>query len=272
MKIGTYIYALGSVAAGVLDFIWADFDPAHQPIQAWGDHIPGREALAYIAAIWLVAAGVAILWRRTAAGGAVALGLAHLMFSVFWLPRLYTAPHVLGFRAPVVIGVLVGVFEQLILVAAAVILYVRSSEGRFSPANATLVARWTFGIGALVFGVNHLLNIGPTAEMVPKWMPFGTNFWVVFTGIAFVLAGLAILAGVLEVLAAGLLGLMLLVFSALALAPLIFAYPHAHPVWGGNAYNLTAIGAAWIFAGALASRRANSGSDRVRAAATELRS
>lgn len=255
MKIGVYIYVLGSVAAGSLDFIWADFDPAHQPIQAWGDHIPGREVLAYITAIWLVAGGLAILWRRTARGGAIALGLAHLMFTVFWLPRLYTAPHVLGFRVPVVIGVLVGVFEQLILVAAAVILYAFASNGWYSAEKMTLVTRWTFGTGSLIFGVNHLLSIKPTAAMVPKWMPLGANFWVVLTGIAFVLAGLAILSRVQDVLAARLLGLMLLLFSALALAPLVFAYPHAHPAWGGNSYNLAAIGAAWILAAALASRR-----------------
>lgn len=45
-----------------------------------------------------------------------------------------------------------------------------------------------------------------------------------------------------------LLGPMLLVFSALALAPLIFSFPHAHWTWGANAYNLTAVGAAWIVA------------------------
>jgi uncharacterized membrane protein len=268
MKVGVYIYALGSVAAGILDFLWAEFDPAHQPIQAWGDHIPGREVLAYITAIWLVVAGLAILWRRTAHGGAVALGLAHLMFTLFWLPRLYTAPHVLGFRAPVVIGVSVGVFEQLILVAAAVILYAFASDGRFSLSKATLVARWTFGIGSLIFGVNHLLSMKQTAAMVPTWMPLGANFWVVLTGIAFILAGLAILSRVLGLLAAWLLGLMLLVFSALALAPLVFAYPHAHAAWGGNAYNLMAVGAAWILAGALASRRPESAESDVRRAAT----
>ena len=84
--------------------------------------------------------------------------------------------------------------------------------------------------------------------MIPKWMPFGATFWAVLTGIAFVLAGAAIVSGVLDVLAARLLGLMLLVFSALALAPLIFSSPHDHASWGANAYNLTAIGAAWIVA------------------------
>jgi hypothetical protein len=48
---------------------------------------------------------------------------------------------------------------------------------------------------------------------------------------------------------------MLLVFSALALAPLIFASPRDHASWGVNAYNLTAIGAAWIVAEWLATRQ-----------------
>jgi uncharacterized membrane protein YphA (DoxX/SURF4 family) len=61
--------------------------------------------------------------------------------------------------------------------------------------------------------------------LIRKWIPLGATFWAVLTGIAFVLAGLAIVSGVLDVLAARLLGLMLLVFIALALVPLIFASP-----------------------------------------------
>ena len=41
---------------------------------------------------------------------------------------------------------------------------------------------------------------------------------------------------------------MLLVFSALALVPMIFSFPRDHASWGANAYNLTAVGAAWIIA------------------------
>ena len=86
-------------------------------------------------------------------------------------------------------------------------------------------------------------------------MPQSATFWTVLTGIAFVLAGLAIISGVLDVLAAQLLGLMLLIFSVLVLTPPIFASPHDHAAWGANAYNLTAVGAAWIVADWLASRR-----------------
>jgi hypothetical protein len=91
--------------------------------------------------------------------------------------------------------------------------------------------------------------------MTPKWIPPGPTFWVVLTGIAFVLAGLAIVSGMLDVLAARLLGLMLLVFSALALVPLIFTSPRDHASWGANAYNLTAVGAAWIIADWISDRR-----------------
>jgi len=49
-------------------------------------------------------------------------------------------------------------------------------------------------------------------------------------------------------LAARLVGLALLVFRALALAPLIFSAPRDHASLGANAYNLTATGEAWVVA------------------------
>jgi len=64
------------------------------------------------------------------------------------------------------------------------------------------------------------------------------------------------LSGVQDVLAARLLALMFFVFNLVALPPFIFANPHDHPAWGGNAYNLAAVGAAWILAESIASRHA----------------
>jgi hypothetical protein len=37
---------------------------------------------------------------------------------------------------------------------------------------------------------------------------------------------------------------------------MIFAFPHRHDVWGGNACNLTAVAAAWILADSIASHHA----------------
>src|SRR5262249_79498 len=97
-RFGVYLYGLATVAAGILDLVWSDFDPSHQPIQAFGDHIPGRTIFAYITAFWMIAGGVAILWRRSARAGAAALAVIYFIFAVFWLPRFYTAPLVLGFE------------------------------------------------------------------------------------------------------------------------------------------------------------------------------
>ena len=254
MRLGVTIFGLASVAAGILDLVWGEFEPAHQPIQAWGDHIPGVTIFAYIAAVWLIAGGAALLWHVSARFGAVALAILYGIFVLLPLPRFYAAPHFLGYRAAVYIGVLGSVCQQVILFAAAIVWESLAARGSLSP-RAALIARWTFGLSSVDFGLAHLTAIETVIPMVPEWMPWGGVFWTVLTGIAFVLAGLAIVSGVLDVLAARLLGLMLLLFSVLVLTPMIFASPRDHTAWGGDAYNLAAVGAAWIFADWLATRQ-----------------
>lgn len=248
MKIGVYVYGLAAVAYGITDLIWGEFDPSDQPLQAWGDHIPGARMFAYIAAIWLVVAGAALLWRRSRHLAAASLALLYGIFVLFPLPRFYWGPHVHGQRAYVYFGVLGDVCQEIILFVAAVVVWKSLSGPDSLSQREGTVVRWTFGLCSVDFGLAHLTAVWTLFPMIPKWLPFGATFWAVLTGIAFVLAGVAIIAGVLDVLAARLLGLMLLVFSVLALAPLIFSFPHAHGAWGANAYNLTAIGAAWIVA------------------------
>ena len=253
MRIGVYLFGLASAAAGIMDLVWGEFEAAHQPIQALSDHIPGVKILAYVAAIWLIVGGAAILWRATAKAGAAALAIIYFMFGAFQLPRFYTAPHFLGHHPSVYIGVAASVGQQLILVVAAVIVYASAggrpmlSPSSLSPA-AVPIARWTFGLCSVAFGLGHLTAVREVEPMIPHWMPLSRGFWAILTGIAFVLAGLAIVSGILDALAARLLALMLLIFSALVLAPMIFAFPHDHIAWGGNAYNLAAVGSAWIFA------------------------
>jgi uncharacterized membrane protein YphA (DoxX/SURF4 family) len=77
------MYGMGAVAAGIFDLVWGDFEASHQLIQALGDHIPGRELFAYITAVWMIAGGAAILWRRTAKAGAAALAIIYFIFAVF---------------------------------------------------------------------------------------------------------------------------------------------------------------------------------------------
>jgi uncharacterized membrane protein YphA (DoxX/SURF4 family) len=177
MRAGVSVYAAGSIAAGILDLIWGDFEAAHQPIQALGDHIPGREILAYIAAIWLIAGGAAILWRRTAPVGALALAAIYFIFAAFWLPRFYTAPHFFGFRISLILGLMGGVCQQLILVAAAVAVYASLAK-RDSAwlSRVPFLVRWILGLSSIKFGSGHLTDLQLVAANVPKWMPLGGNF------------------------------------------------------------------------------------------------
>jgi uncharacterized membrane protein len=249
MRAGLCLYATGSIAAGILDLIWRDFEAAHQPIQALGDHIPGRAILSLVAALWLIGGGAAILLPRLARRGAWALGAIYLVFACFWLPRFYTAIHLLGFKMPVVMGLLAGVGQQLILVAAAGIVLSSVAEIDVSPAVA-----FTFGLSSIAFGLAHLTGVPQVAAMVPKWIPLGGKVWAILTGIAFIAAGIAILSRILDLLAARLLAVMLFAFSVLVLARAPIARPHDHVAWGSNAYNLAAVGAAAMFAGSIAPR------------------
>jgi uncharacterized membrane protein len=254
-KFGLYVFGLSSATVGVMDFIWGDFDSAHQPIQAFGDHIPGRQILAYITAVWMIAGGLAILWRRSAQAGGAALAIIYFVFAIFWLPRFYTAPHYLGFRIPVFIGVAAGFGIELIAFAGGALVYASLSTHNSSWPRMILITRWIFGLCAIDFGVNHLDAVADNLGYVPKWLPLGQAFWVIVTGICFVLAGLAILSRVQDVLAARLLALMFLAFNVFSLPQFILADPKGHAAWGGNAINLAFVGASLIFGDALASRR-----------------
>lgn len=255
MRVGVTLFGSASVASGILDLIWAELEPAHQPLQAWSDHVPGMTIFAYIVAVWLIVGGGAILWRRSRGFGAAALTILYGIFVLFPLPRFVTAPRFLGYRAAVYLGVTGNVCEQVILFVAAAVLWSSQGGQGLLSRRAALTARWTFGLCPVFFGLGNLTAIETVVPMIPKWMPPGPTFWAVLTGVAFVLAGLAIIARVRDVLAGRMLGTMLLVFSVLALGPPIFAAPHDHVSWGANAFNLTAVGAAWIFAEWLAGRR-----------------
>ena len=248
MKIGIWFYGLGTALTGILDIAWGDFDASHQPIQSLGKNFPGQHLLAYAAGVWLVAAGLAILWRRSAKMGAAASGIAYLVFVALWLPRYYAAIHTLGWRIDVLLGVSFGLGQQLMLIAPAAIVYVCiASTDSLLQARATIAARWMLGLPPILFGLLHLAGIRVFATIVPHWMSFG-YFWAGLTGIAFFLAGCAICSGIRDVLAARLLALMLLLFEGFVEIPPIFIRLHDLRTWGAAVYNVAAIGACWIFA------------------------
>jgi uncharacterized membrane protein len=253
MKAGVWFYGVGTALTGILEIVWRAFDASHQPIKSLGN-LPGENILACVAGVWLVAAGVAMLWKRSAKFGAVASAAAYLVFVALWLARYYAGVHALGWRINVLLGVSFGLGEQLLLVAPAALIYVSmaSTDSR-SRGRATRAARWMLGIPPVVFGLLHIVGVRIFARIVPHWLPFG-GFWAVLTGVAFILAGVAICSGIKDVLAARLLALMLFLFEGLVEMPPIFTHVHNQVTWGAATYNVAAIGACWIFAEFLASR------------------
>src|SRR5271163_2709951 len=259
MKIGIWFYGLGTALTGILDIAWGDFDASHQPIQSLGKNFPGQHLLAYVAGVWLVAAGLAILWRRSARIGVAASAIAYLIFAALWLPRYYAGIHMFGWRIAVLVGISFGLAQQLMLVAPAAIVYASTaSPDSLLQKRAAIAARWMLGLPPIIFGLFHLAAIRVFATIVPHWMSFG-YFWAVLTGIAFFLAGSAICSGIMDVLAARLLALMLLLFEFMVEIPPVFAHPRSQGAWGGAVYNLVAVGACWIFAEFVGSRQTDRG-------------
>jgi uncharacterized membrane protein len=254
MKGGVWFYGLGTAFTGILDIVWGDFDTSHQPIQSLGKNFPLQHLLAYVAGVWLVAAGLAILWRRSARVGAAVSAIAYLIFAALWLPRYYVGVHTLGWRIAVLISVSFGLAQQIMLVAPAAIVYA-SAASLDTPLQkrAGIAARWMLGFPPIIFGLFHLTSIRVFASIVPHWMSFG-YFWAGLTGIAFILGGIAICSGVMDTMAARLLALMLFLFEGLVEIPPILIRLHNEKTWGAAIYNLTAIGACWIFAEFFASR------------------
>jgi uncharacterized membrane protein len=246
---GTYVLGLASIAAGAINLVWGDFATDWQPIQAFGDHVPGRAILAYLTAAWLIIAGAALFGQRTRRAGAAGLAAVYAVFAIFWLSRLRFVPHVLGFKLPIIIGILDGAGQQLILVAAAVITYVSLTIAVGARESApAMLARVTFGLCVVIFGVAHFTGTSDVVPLVPTWMPFGATFWAIVTGAGFILSGTAIVTGWYGALGARLLALMLAIFSAVVWVPQLFRFTHDQAAWGGNAYNLAAVAAAWIVA------------------------
>jgi uncharacterized membrane protein len=254
MRVGVWFYGLATVVTGILDVVWGVFEASHQPIQALG-HISGERVLAYLAGVWLVAAGMAILWPRTARVGAAGSAVIYLIFALFWVPRLFALTHKFGFGIGVIVFGLGGLFGQIMFVSPATIVYATTAvRDAVWQERAAIAARWMLGLAPILFGLGHLISLHAYVRFVPHWVPLKL-FWIVLTGIAFLLAGIAIVSGVRDVLAARLLALMLLLFEITVEIPPVFVQPHSQGAWGGAVYNLTMIGACWIFAEFVTSRR-----------------
>jgi len=243
---GRRAYGLGVMALAVVCLALGDFLPG-QPVPKG---FPDRAALAYLAGAFMLVAGAAVEWRRTAAWGAAALTAYYTLIVVILMNGRVVLAHYAVFVA------YSSSAEQLAIAAGGVIVYAASAT--IAPALAARLTRLghvAFGVCALLFGGAHFFYMNLTAPLVPKWLPPTQEFWAYATGLGFVAAGVAILTGVQARLAAILLTAMFAAFALLVHGPMLLADPSNHSIWSENALNLAVMGAAWVVADSLARPR-----------------
>ena len=80
--------------------------------------------------------------------------------------------------------------------------------------NLGFIGKLIFALPFVMFGVGHFTNANAMAGMVPSFLP-APVFWVYLTGLAHLLAVVAIVINKKAKLAALLLGIMLLLFAFL---------------------------------------------------------
>lgn len=82
-----------------------------------------------------------------------------------------------------------------------------------------VIGRILFVLPFVVNGVFHVANPGRMAAAVPAWVPGAGEFWVVFSGVAMLMAGAALLYDKLVEWAGPLLAVLLLVYVAVLHLP-----------------------------------------------------
>lgn len=241
---GRVIFAATMIGFGIWGVVSGDFGAIWRPVPR---DAPAREALAYVCASVSLASGVGLLWRRTAAPAARGL-LAGLLI---WLV-LFRAPGV--WRAPAVAASWESFAEAVVVAAGAWALYARFATewdarrlGFASGAEGVRIARALYGLAMIVFGLAHFAYVKLTASLAPGWLPSPTA-WVWFTGTAYIVAGVAMLSGVLARLAATLSALQMGLFTLLVWGPAVASGGADASQWSEAAISWALTAAGWVVA------------------------
>jgi uncharacterized membrane protein YphA (DoxX/SURF4 family) len=233
-NLGVRAYAVGAIALGVIGLAWGGFAESWQRV---GPAVPGRTALAYLAALCELAGGLALLWRRSARAGAALLTAVYAVFTLLWVPKALQDPKVYDSWG--------NVFEELSLVIGGLVLCASLAPRDSALARREALIGRCYGICVISFGVVHVVYFSGLPAWVPKWIPPGQLFWAAATTACFFLGALAIFSGILSGLASRLLTAMITGFWILVWTPRLFSAPHDHYSWSANGIAMALAGACW---------------------------
>jgi uncharacterized membrane protein YphA (DoxX/SURF4 family) len=234
-NLGIYVYAAGAILLGLVGLASGDFATTWQHVSLNG---PIRALLAYLTAVIELAAGLALLWPRTARAGALTLTVVYSVFTLVWIPT-----YLENLRNFDPLG---NIFEELSLVVAGAVLFASfSPAGSFFSRREPQFAR-LYGLSAISFGVGHIYYMPGLLSWIPKWLPPSQMFWAYVTTIGFFLAAVAIISGIMAPLASRLIAAEIFGFEILVWIPKLVAGPHDHVNWAGNAISIALSGAIWV--------------------------
>jgi len=233
------VFASGLLGLGVLALIYGDFALVWQPVAPW---VPGRMALAYASGVLMVAVGIGLLLRASAAWASRLLFPYLVIWALLKLPALVVAPQIEG--------VWLGFGELAVLLAGGWVLFARLGEiGEdswlaFATGNRGIkIARYLFAVWIIPVGLSHFFYVKGTVNLIPTWIP-GRMFWAYLTGAGHIASGLGVLFSVLPRAALFAEAGMLSVITLLVWAPVVLAHPTSRTPW-------TAFWISWVIAGAV---------------------
>ena len=247
------LFAVGMIGLGVLGLVYGDFAMVWQPVASW---VPGRTALAYLAAVVMLVGGAGLLFETTVRWAVRLLFVYCIVWALLKVPALVVAPQIEG--------VWLGFGELAVLLAGAWVLFARlggvGEEGvwRFvSGDHGVCAARILFGVFLIPIGLSHLMYVKETVALVPEWLPYRVG-WAYLTGAGQIACGLGVLFGVLPRVAAACEAGMISIFGLLVWLPKVVAAPKVRLPW--TAFWITWVigAAAWVMAGNIKARRAAS--------------
>ncbi|HUA80487.1 MAG TPA: DoxX family membrane protein [Dyella sp.] len=241
---GRVVYALAFVALGCLSVFSGDFAFVWQPVPP---DVPARAMLAVLSGVVMIVGGIGMLMARTRVPASYAMAI----YTMVWLLVLHV-PHVIVAPSHEVNW---GACAEIVtLVAACWVLYASAAMPEDRPyiaalagANGIGFARMAFAVALPLIGLEHLIYAKETAEMVPAWLPYRMG-WAYVTGIAHIIAGLAIALDLLPRLAATLEAWMMGIFTVCVWIPMVMAAPSQRFAWTGLMISAVITAAAWIVA------------------------
>lgn len=226
---------MAAVAVGLTTWAWHDYNGWHQP-----------RYLVHVAAAAQILGGIAMQSRRSAKAGALVLSAVYLVLASLCVPQIVATVQVYNSWG--------NFFEQLSLLTGAALAYAGCSSAR-SPEALCRIGRILLGLCVASFSLEQAIYLGPTADLVPKWIPPSQMFWAATTTILFALAAVALLTNRMALLATRLLTAMLVLFGILVWTPLLLSDPRSHSNWSECAETYAIAGAVWVLADLLGDYR-----------------